>query len=499
MDHEFLQYMQMMHADNGSVNPFDTTEANPPAPISRPAPPRTAPSPFETPASLAGPSPHEGQYDENATQGQGLRLDTDKWNLLYGDPSQRAGYFVGGVGQEGAKWATADGGFTGTVNGQGLDSHAGLGGDMSLHAGADFGKQTGAMSLMNGSTNLGEAYGQMGPGNAYEAGLRGSYNAGGLQLDPSLARIPDATKLGLGVGPMSLGYTHGDDGSQSFSTGASQTNGGTTVNYNHTSSLAAGAQNAMSGFTLGMANKMGNGEVGGHVGVQEGPNGDTTSYGVNGNVMATPQLRLNGSFDGSTGPAGTSSALGAGLDYNRSGLSLGMAGNATYGADGHDVLSASLREGYGTPTFAQHLNMSASHDSLSGDKVDASTSATLGLGGGFYGSAFGSVGGAVGGDPSYFGGAGLTYMPTPQLGLTAAGGAGDQGPEARLQADFYKHAITGADSLEDQRAKALFSGYLGLSSGGPSRMSNVFGAGSLEEQLNKTNDPTVTLGVKVPF
>ena len=482
----------------------------------RPPDPRAAAAAEAAAAGAAGPSPHEGQYEEPP----GLRLDTDMWNLIYGDPTQSAGYFIGGAGETGARWATSNGGFTGRAHEKGLESNIGLGGNLGLDLDADFKAKAAELALMSGETNLGELYGKLGSKGAYEAGLRGSYDLGGLQLDPAFARTQDAVRASLGLGNRDYAYTHGDDGSSSFEAGITSQNDASKVRFGQTwgaggeaqklsldhklgdSSISASMQaanDAVSGFSLGAAHKLDNGSLNAGVSWKDAPEGGTTSYNVGANVKPADDLSLSGRVNGSNGPAGSATGLGLGFDYGKKdGLSLGGSLDASFGADGHDAIKAGLHQAYGSPALANRLSLSATSDSLTGDRLDASGSVTGRLGGDLYGTGFGSYGQAAGADPSWFAGGGLTYMPSSKLGLSAAAGYGSEGLEGRLQADFFKKSVNGADSLEEQRAKALMSIYLGVSAGG-SRMSSVYGAGSLEEQLNQPNDPTVTLGVKLPF
>src|SRR5215470_1065590 len=85
----------------------------------------------------------------------GLHLDTGSWDLKYGNPDagDGSGFFIGGAGEEGARWSTTGGGFTGSVHDKGLDSQLTLG-DFGAHATADFGKKEGDIAFSDAGTSL---------------------------------------------------------------------------------------------------------------------------------------------------------------------------------------------------------------------------------------------------------------------------------------------------------------------------------------------------------
>ncbi len=457
---------------------------------------------------------------------QGLRLDTDAWNLIYGDPAGPGNYFIGGGGENGARWSASDGGFTGKVGPGGLSSHIGLGGNNRLQLDAEFKKKQAELGFHSGSQNLFNLYGQGSDLDNYEGGVRGSYAlGGGLTMDPSLAYMnkngDDSGKLGLNLssGDTRFSSSFGFGGDKGDTLGLGLTNdvgngftasrgmnmnfgAGTTENSfklsdptqsygfsqsfgpkgetdtlsfdrkydggSFNGSLIAG--DAVSGFSLGAAQQLGKeASFNQKLGMSWGDEGRTTTFGLGANLTPMDGLKLGGSLDGKLTPDG-----------------------------GHEF-GGKLSQSYRSNGFANTLNLAGATSSQNGDSFKADGSMTGQLLPNLYGSGFGSYENKSTTDPSWFAGGGLTYMPNEKLGLTAAGGYGSEGWEARLQADFFKKKIGGAGALEDQRSKALFSAFLGISEGGGSHMNDVFGKPDANKSWNTDAGPMLNLGVGIGF
>jgi hypothetical protein len=231
---------------------------------------------------------------------------------------------------------------------------------------------------------------------------------------------------------------------------------------------------AISGFTLGAAQTLpgGGGSLSERFGMNWGPDGaPTTTFGMGSSLNLGDGLKMGSSLDGTLGPAGA-------WDVN-----------------------GKFNESVRSNPFAQTLSLGGGSSSVNGEAFNATGSMTGRFGQtGLYGSGYGSYADKSTGDPSWFAGGGLTYMPTSQLGITAAGGYGSDGWETRLQADYFKKPVTGAGSLEDQRGHAAVSGYLGLSQGaGGTHMNDMFGKGQLDHGFESQGGPMLTLGIGVGF
>jgi hypothetical protein len=417
----------------------------------------------------------------------GLHLDTKSWDLVAGDPSGKGGdYFIGGAGEKGVRWSADDGGFTGSINKDGLKSDVGLGDAYKLDIGGDFKKKQLDFGLMSGDQRLADVYGGGKGFDDFKTGLK----LPTIGADASFTKNKEGDSIGLGYDPgdgtsRSTSYnldTHTatnqfrlNQPGMSYGFGQSQGPGGESESLDFKKNTDSGgwfsgaltAAKDWFGLSGSAEQKLGDA---GSVNEKLGYNSktDTTTLGMGANLKPAPGLSLSGSLDASLGPD-------------------------------HDSVSGKLGEAYRSKGFGETLSLGGSSDSKGGESFNASGSATAQILPHLYGSGFGSYSDASGKDPSAFAGGGLTYMPNDKLGLTAAGGYGSDGWEARLQADFFKGAVTGAGDLEDQRKKAAVSAYLGVSGGGGNHMNDVFGAGQVDKSFGGGGGPTFTAGIGIGF
>jgi hypothetical protein len=401
---------------------------------------------------------------ENDQGSEGLRFDRRALNLLYGEPGAPGGYFIGGVGAEGARWSTDGGGFTGSLGQRGLDSRFNLWGSDRLTLGGDA-KQA-QLGYSHGDTRVTSSFGfgaphplgfgvSQGMGDGTTLSREASFNLGAASID-------NRFKLTDPNGSYGFNQSYGPDGEKVGLDFNRRYDGGSF-------SGAFTAGDAIEGFSLGAAQSFGGGNsLSERFGMTFGDGGPAWSLGLGSRLSPHPRLSF--------------------------GTDLGL----KLGPDGYDI-NAKGTQGFRSDPFAQSLWAQGSSNSQTGENFNVGGSATAQLLPNLYGSAYGSYGDSSGGDPSWFAGGAMTYMPTSQLGLTAAGGYGSDGWESRLQADFFKKGVRGAGGLEDQRNKALISGYLGVSGGGGERMNDFFGAPDASRSFPGAGGPTFSLGLGIGF
>jgi hypothetical protein len=127
----------------------------------------------------------------------GLKLDLKKKELRAGNPDDpSSGYFLASAEEQGARWRTGDGGFTGKANKDGLDTQIRLDEDDALHGTIDAKKKEGALAWERDGKNQGELYGKYESGKEWEAGLRKSWDLDGGKLSSGL-RYQQTDKGGL--------------------------------------------------------------------------------------------------------------------------------------------------------------------------------------------------------------------------------------------------------------------------------------------------------------
>jgi hypothetical protein len=265
-----------------------------------------------------------------------FHLDTKTWNVVDGDPNKpNDGYFLGGVGQQGAKWSTAGGGFTGNIDQKGIDSTALLGGD-KLHLGSDFSKSTGDLTLSGpGGNQLFDVFGGQ-TGGTTDVGIKNTYGlGGGTSLTPSFEH--DITKgAGSEVGKLNLagdGFS-ANASATAFDAGgfAAALGGNLTLDPTHSISGNAGltSQGGKDNLTLGFNDKQGD---------------TTTAYGYNlgltdktaGTTVSVSDANDTTKFSQTSGANGSS----VGLDLTHKDGSTSYGGGFTMGTDAKGAVADS--------------------------------------------------------------------------------------------------------------------------------------------------------------
>ena len=101
-----------------------------------------------------------------------LRLSIERKEVVAGDPSDPdGGYFLASAKEQGARWRTDEGGFTGKVDKEGLDSTVKLDEDDALHAKINKDK-SGTLGWERDGKTQAELHGSYKSGDQWEAGLR---------------------------------------------------------------------------------------------------------------------------------------------------------------------------------------------------------------------------------------------------------------------------------------------------------------------------------------
>ena len=116
----------------------------------------------------------------------GLRASIPRREVVDGDPADpNGGYFIASQAEQGAKWRTAGGSFTGTANKDGLDTKYAVDPHDTLHANVKTDK-SGTLAWERDGKTEGLLYGSYKDGKDYDAGLRRTWGVGGGQLETSV-------------------------------------------------------------------------------------------------------------------------------------------------------------------------------------------------------------------------------------------------------------------------------------------------------------------------
>jgi hypothetical protein len=341
-----------------------------------------------------------------------LRLSFDRRELVAGDPSDPGdGYFIASQKEKGARWRTADGGFTGSIDSKGLDSRLRTGDDSSLHLNVNKQKEATLGLERNDGEVVGQLAGAYRGSDNWNVGVRKPFELDdGATLTPEL-RHQVRPELGA-ADVAALGYK----------------------DPNTTADLYAGRHES-GGFAAGLA--------GSH------RFDDRTS--ASGYLDYSPDIQRFG--------------LGASHRYSDQ-LTLSGGLSHTERRHGDDVTAASLSARYRSENFVGSGDLSYAHSSMTGDSMRATASGDLRLAPNLYGGVFGDL--TAGPDrPTGSLGASLTFTTTEKTALTAAGIIDDRGNlETRLEFDIFKKRIDSVGALADNRKKALISLFVSYTQGG---------------------------------
>jgi hypothetical protein len=373
-----------------------------------------------------------------------LRLSIPRRELVAGDPSDPTdGYFIASQKEKGARWRTADGDFTGTLNSQGLDSRLRTGDDTSLHLNVNKQKEA-TLGLEQDGEVLGQLAGAYRGSDNWNVGLRRPFALDdGATLTPEL-RHQVRPELGA-ADVAALGYRDP-----------------TT-----TAELYAGRH-----------------ESGGFAGGLTGSHRFDDRTSASGYLNYSPDVQQLG--------------LGGSHRYSDQ-LTLSGGLSHTERRHGDDVSAASLSARYRSPSFVGSTDLSYTHGSQSGDAFRGTASGDLQLAPNLYGGMFGDI--TAGPQPTAASlGASLTFTPSEKTALTAAGIIDDRGNlETRLEFDIFKRRIDSVGALADNRKKALISLFVSYNQGSRFGMlEDRYGAPHLGTDT-PAGDGTVSAGIRFRF
>lgn len=434
-----------------------------------------------------------------------LRLSVSRAELVSGDPTNpEGGYFIASREEEGARWRTADGSSTGTINRdgadwsagngrftghagkEGLDSRYSLDEDDALRARYSTDDKEGSLGWERDGRTQAELFGRMGatdrvdgapklPGDEYsDFGVRRPFELGGGTGNYGLRRRVDDG----GATDGAFGEFKTADGRTSYDAGLGVMDGqlagtaGVTHALSDRDTISGSIRHDARGTQLygSGVHRFDGGAVGGSASVLSGPDGTTgelsafyrdRTTSVTGRYThgpesdhlrlgashaLSPQLSLSGFADQQWKPSGDQTTLGISERYRSGDLA-------------HDL---SITGGKGERDF---LGVSGSTDVRLSDRM--------------YAGAFGSYTMEEGKhDEGQIGGS-LTFTPNEKSALSLIGVLNQNGGfETRLQYDLFKKKIDGASFLADNKKKALISLFLSYSEGGQSGMlDDRFGAG----------------------
>jgi len=418
-----------------------------------------------------------------------LRASISRRELVAGDPADpNSGYVVVSQKQQGAKWKTGDGRFTGTADKDGLDTKYKLGDRDALHGhvGKD---KTGTLAWERDGKNQGELYGRVGGSHDYEAGVRRGWDVDGGTLTTGARHKVDAQGATDGVfANYKKGETTADaalgvrDGHLAASAGAATHLGhdqmagsishdgkGTTVDARDTHDFGGGytgsaqIHHAPEGTTGSISGAYKDATTSADGNITRGL--DQTSLHLGASEKLTPQQTVSGTLDH------------VHTDHGQSQTTLGMSeryrsGDMIHGLD--------LTAGTGARDY---LKMTGS--------ADAKLAPNL------YGGVWGSTEMEAGHHATAQMGANLTFTTNEKTALTLAGVVDQDGNlETRLQFDVFKSRIESVADLDQHKKDAMLSLFVSYSQGsGQHMLDQRFGAPSIEQNVGSQ----VTAGIKIRF
>lgn len=437
---------------------------------------------------------HGAAYVQQVRDAMGLRASLERREIVSGDPTDPDGaYFFGSAEEQGARWRTGDGKFTGTAGKTGLESTYDLDDNDSIRADVDK-KGNGTLGWDHDGERMGELYRSSGGGQD-ELGLRrrwdlddkGDLTTGlrhrtrsGASFDELFAthdtedrRTTTTGALGLHDGKPSglLGVTHKPNDKDTYAGELSHDAGGTTLTASGTHGLDGGKR--ISGTTT--VHHGSDGTTGSIGGSYEDPHrriagsvtrgGDQTAFHLGGHEKLTPELTLTGSLDH--------------VDRDH----------------GEDQTTLRIGERYRSGKLVHGLDLEAGHGER--DYLMSTSSVDAQLGDKLYGGAFGMFRTEQGQPVQSQLGASLTFTPNEKLALTLAGVLDQSGAlETRLQLDVFKSKLRGVGDLADHKKDALLSVFVSYSpGGGHGQLDDRFGA----PKLGTPAGEQVMAGIRIKF
>jgi hypothetical protein len=487
-----------------------------------------------------------------ATSSDGWSWDSEQQNVTLGqDGDPNGGFLVAGIGEEGARFATTGNGVTGDVDTEGAELGFGGPADEALvEASADFSAQSGTVS-----SDAGELFAHFSDGDTFDGSLDSDVTLPGgqtLSTDGSFSRdgaaIDGKGGLALVDGDVTRSATASPAG---IVNGVAQTTGDDTVSFREQLGISQALGFARDQTTLGLT-RLGNtlglsGSTSGETGVGRLDASGSASFGEDGSNVFDGKLAFDGAgLDGSiaahdggaadrsltigtsgdlgdgqpfsttlgvtetaagqaakggfsaevvndlvvsgelgTGPGGETSSLGATLSKEDLEASLAVAG----GPDGRTISAGLDVTGEG---LAGSLDLMGSAPASGGSTFGLDAEAVMRFTDQLFFGGLASVD-AEGDEVSAFAGPTVTFLPSDQVALTAAGGVGTDGPAARLQADLLSQPVDGAQDVLDARG-ARFGAFVQV--GQAPFLDETFGEG--DQTLGGAN-VTTGLNFELPF
>ena len=438
----------------------------------------------------------------------GVRASIDRKELAAGDPSNpTGGYFLASAKEQGARWRTADGDFTGKADKSGLDTTYKLDEDDALH-GKVSAKGEGTLAWERDGKSQGELYGGKGAvGVRRDWGLdsgklttgfehRGAFTGAYGSYTSTDGKLTTDARAGMADGGFagSLGGTYKPSASDTYT--GSLSHDPTATSLALSGSHKSGADTYTGAADLKHTAAGTTGSLGG-----TWTDGKTALDGKYTHGLTADQFHLGGSHksgaDTYTGAAdlersaaGTTGSLGAGWTNGKSALDAkythGLAADKFHlggshkfsdelsmtGALDHERTAAggnqttlALAEKYRSDKMVQSLSL----DAGAGDRkyLGVTGSTDMQIGKGLYAGAWGSFRAEEGKQTSGQLGASLTFTPHEKAALTLAGVLDQNGAiETRLQLDIFKDKISGVGSIADHKKDALVSLFLSYSQAG---------------------------------
>lgn len=390
-------------------------------------------------------------------ESMGLRASVSRREVVAGDPTDEdGGYFIASAKEQGARWRTENGRFSGTAGKNGADATYRVDEDDAVRARVDK-KGNGTVAWERDGKSQGELY-----RSKNELGLRRSWDVDGGQVTAGARH-----------------RTH-DHGATDELFGTHRSADGAT-----TTDAALGVHDGEAAAMLGVTHKPSASET-----VTGRLTHDANVTSLAGSYD-TPARRIDGSV--TRGSDQTSIHLG---DTERLSPQLTVGGSLDHVQrdSGSSQTSLSLTERYRTSTVAQSFGLQAGTGER--DYLGANGSIDAQLAPNLYGGAFGSFRIEDGHQQQAQLGASLTFTPTEKSALTLAGVLDESGAlETRLQLDVFRSRIAGVGGIADHKKDALVSLFLSYSTGDQRRMlDDRFGSPQIE-----TGDERVTAGIKIRF
>ncbi|MDB4960991.1 MAG: hypothetical protein JWP01_990 [Myxococcales bacterium] len=408
-----------------------------------------------------------------------LRASIERREVVAGDPSHaEGGYVVASQKEQGARWRTADGGFTGKVDKNGLDSTVRVDEDDAIHAKVTKDKAATVGWERDGKTQ-GELHGSYKSGDSWEVGARKPWE------------VEDGTVT------TGLRHQQTEAGARDEATGAYRATDGST-----TAEISAGVGSGQPVGHLAATHQLSStSSIAGGITREPHSTSAKASYkdattSVEGSLTAPDQGRATGSLVGRHQLDPKTQLTGSlARTADRDAAEIGVMHHPTPDQD----LSAKLRHeelvGKGSQTTLDLSERSRSPNLIQGfdltggtgvrDHLSLTGSAETRLDKNLYAGAWGNYTVERGHPSTVQLGASLTFTPHERAALTIAGVVDGSGMlETRLQLDVFQSKINSLSSLSQHKKDALVSIFVSHSNqvGGGHALDTRFGAPQMGAQ-----------------